>query len=106
MSAVGNAVPDVVGVLAFPLAISDTTGVETASLVKVITPIVEPELCGANEIVTTCDEPAESVSGNAGLTMLKPLPLTVPADMFVLPVPGLDIVMVCVRVSPTITFPK
>jgi len=51
--AVGNAVADVIGELALPLAINDTTGVEAASLVKVITPVTEPDDGGVKDIVTT-----------------------------------------------------
>lgn len=95
-SVFGKAVAEVIGELAFPLAIRDTTGVSAASLVKVMTPVTEPEDCGVNEIVTTWVVPAAKVSGNAGLTIVNPLPLTVPANTFVLPVPGFDMVMVCV----------
>src|SRR4051794_11514136 len=88
--AVGNAVAEVTGVAALPLAIKDTTGVLTASLVNVTTPVTDPADCGANEIVTACAVPAASVRGNVGLTTVKPLPETVPAKTVVFPVPGFD----------------
>jgi hypothetical protein len=50
--------------------------------------------------------PAASVRGNAGLTIVNPFPLTVPADTIVLAVPGFDIVTVWVAVDPTFTLPK
>ncbi len=72
----------------------DVTGAEAASLVKVITPKTDPGSCGVKEIVTTCVAPVGSTIGKVGLTMLKPVPVTVPANTDILPVPGFDIVIV------------
>jgi hypothetical protein len=89
-----------------PDAIRDTTGVETASLVNVRTPVIDPAACGVNVMVTTWVVPGASTSGKAGLTMVNPVPLTVPANTVVFPVPGLDMVTVWVCEAPTMTFPK
>ena len=92
-SAVGDTIAEVTGDVPLPLAISDTTGVEAASLVNVTTPVTDPEVCGENESVTTCVAPGARTRGNAGPKIVKPLPLTVPANTVVLAVPGFDIVI-------------
>jgi len=103
----GATVTEVSGLIPFPLATSDTTGVPpTALLVKVTTPVLAPAAAGVKDIVTTCVAPAAKVSGKLGLTILKPVPVTVPVDTCVVAVPGLDIVTVCVAVDPMLTFPK
>lgn len=102
----GNTVAEVDGLLELPLAISEITGDPTALLVNVITPVTEPAACGVNEIVTTCEVPGAKISGNVGLTIVNPVPDTVPAETVVVPFPGLDMVMDCVTVVPRTTLPK
>src|SRR6476659_5405946 len=102
----GAAKADVVGVLEFALATTETTGLDGALLVKVMTPVTDPALWGANWIVTVWLVPGPRVSGNAGLRMVKPLPLIVAAVTTVFAVPGLEITSVCVEVAPTLTLPK
>ncbi len=102
----GYTAPAAIGDKLLPPAISDTTGDATALLVNVITPVDAPLAGGAYKIVTTCVIPGVSTSGNVGLKTRKPLPLDVPENTIVLPVPGLFMVMVSVTDEPTSTFPK
>jgi hypothetical protein len=107
LSVLGRIVAEVTGDVPEAFATTDTTGVEPlALLVNVRTPVTEPEFCGEKEIVTIWLVPAANVSGKDGPTIAKPLPLTVAAVTTVLPVPGFDIVIVCVAVAPTFTLPK
>ena len=92
--ALGDGVAEVDGVLELALATTDTTGLDGALLVKVMTPVTEPGFWGANEMVTVMLAPAANVRGNDGLTIVNPLPLIVAADTSVLAVPGFDIVRV------------
>jgi hypothetical protein len=59
-----------------------------------MTPELAPAVLGEKEIVTTWLAPGASVNGNVGLTMLNPLPVTVPAVTCVVADPGFDIVTV------------
>ena len=46
------------------------------------------------------------MSGKAGLTIVRPLPLIVAAVTTVFAVPGFEMRIVCVAVAPILTFPK
>ena len=102
----GVTVPDVNAVEPLPLATRDSTGALVALLVSVMTPDTAPYTCGVNVTVMTWLVFGARTSGNCGLTIVNPLPVTVAAETVVLPFPVLERVILTVAVDPTPTLPK
>lgn len=75
-------------------------------LVSVRFPVKLPAEAGANPILKDAEAPGATESGKVNPDTLKPVPLTVACVTLRVAVPGFCTVMVCVLVTPTVTFPK